>query len=143
MTEITLNPEAARFLRTLRVATATTLAAADLAGALRSRSTTSFLALAAKGVEDWRFPVDGLFSADGLVRATLVKETNAQTLVLQALGAAGLTRYAGVSAQVTLSSGVELAGAFDRDGALRLPLQAEIAEADLAGFEIELEGAAP
>jgi hypothetical protein len=140
MTDITISPEAARFLRTLRVATATTLAAADLVGASRSRSTTSFLALAAKGVDDWRFPTDGLLSADGLVRATLVKEPDAQTLVLQALGAAGLTRYAGVSAQVNLTSGVELAGAFDRDGALRLPLQAEIAETDLAGFDIELAG---
>ncbi len=138
MTNMPLTPDAARFLRTLRVATATTLAAADLAGAARVRSATTFLALAAKGRDDWRFPSEGLMSADGLIRASLGDEAGAPLLILQALGAAGLIRYSGASVLVKLASGAELAGAFDRDGELRLPLaEAGIGEAGLAGFDIE------
>lgn len=139
MTNLPLTAEAFRFLRTLRVATATTLAAADLAGADRGRSATTFLALAAKGRDDWRFPTHGLMSADGLIRASL--DADASILVLQALGAAGLTRYAGAAVRIRLTTGAELAGAFDRDGALRLPLaETGVSEAQLAGFDIEFTG---
>lgn len=141
MTPTKLTPDTVRFLRTLQIATASTLAAADLAGATRARAATTFLALAAKGRDDWRFPASGLTSADSLVRATLVDEGNGKTLILQALGAAGLVRYAGANVALTLASGIELAGRFNRDGALALPLgDAGVAEIDLAGFDIDFVG---
>jgi len=128
-------PEAARFLRTLRVATATALASYDAAHAAAPRRATQFLALAAKGRGAWSFPSEGLLSADGLLRAQLRADG---TLVLQALGAAGLTRYAARALVLKLASGRRVAVAFDADGALRLPLAAnELDESDLAGFDIE------
>ncbi len=82
-----------RFLRTVRVATHT--------GARRVRidrpeplcaGTGPVRALAAKGLEGWRFPDGGLAAADGLVVATVERDGAgaALALVLQVLGAAGL-----------------------------------------------------
>ncbi len=141
---LTLNPDASRFLRTLRVATATALAGANLAGDARARAATTFLALAAKGREDWRFPAEGLTSADGLVRASLDFTARGHALVLQALGAAGLTRYAEARVRVKLGDGRSLEGTFDHDGRLNLPLDvARASESDLAGFDIEFADDAP
>jgi hypothetical protein len=139
MPEINRVPETARFLRTLRVATASAIARHDLVQGARSHpATTRFLALAAKGRDDWRFPADGLLSGDGLVRASLVDEPGgSRALVLQALGAAGLMRYADLAIVLRLRSGQKFAGAFNRDGAFRLALNDNaLGEVDLAGFEI-------
>ena len=141
------NPsETTRFLRTLRVATATAIARHDLLQGVRDRpAATKFLALAAKGRDDWRFPAEGLLSGDGLVLASLVDEpAGSSALVLQALGAAGLMRYADLPIVLTLRSGQKFAGAFNRDGAFRLELgDKALGEVDLAGFEIEPEAAGP
>jgi hypothetical protein len=139
-------PETARFLRTLRVATATAIARHDLLQGVRDRpAATKFLALAARGRDDWRFPAEGLLSGDGLVLASLVDDpAGSRALVLQALGATGLMRYADLAIVLTLRSGQKFAGAFNRDGAFRLALSDEaLGEADLAGFEIEPEAAGP
>lgn len=145
MTDKTLSPDALRFLRTLRVATSTALAAYVAAHMAPTRPGTSFLALAAKGRDDWRFPTDGLVAADGLLRATLAGEgPEGRSLALQAFGAAGLTRYAGRSILVKTASGRRIAAAFDADGAMRLPLAAhDLDEAELAGFDIETTSDAP
>lgn len=138
--------ETARFLRTLRVATATSIARHALLEGVRDRPAgTKFLALAAKGRDDWRFPAEGLLSDDGLVLASLVDDAaGSRALVLQALGAAGLMRYADLAIVLTLRSGQKFPGVFNRDGAFRLALSDKaIGELDLAGFEIEPEAAGP
>lgn len=140
MTELSLSPDAQRFLRTLRIAAASAVAGYDFSHAAPKRTTTSFLALAAKGRDDWRFPAGGLLSTDGLLRAALVEDAaGARSLALQALGAAGLTRYAGLSVVLKLATGRRIAAKLDADGGLRLPLaQNELNEIDLAGFDIEM-----
>ncbi len=132
--------DTARFLRTLRVATQSALAEYEMTRARRDlRSNVTFLALAAKGAGEWRFPVEGLLSADGLVLATLETDgATARALVLQAQGAAGLARYAGLQTQVCLQDGHSFDAVFDRDGRLALPLDAlEMSVTDFSGFAIE------
>ncbi|HLJ70947.1 MAG TPA: hypothetical protein VKU03_06495 [Roseiarcus sp.] len=140
------DAQAARFLRTLRVATQTALAEYALSGGrAASRPRLAFMALAAKGPGEWRFPASGLLSADGLVLAKLVSEPAAEpVLELQAQGVAGLSLYASRSARATFAGGRALDGAFDRDGRMRLSLAgAAIEEADLSSFELELLDEAP
>ena len=141
----TSNTDAARFLRTLRVATQSAIVRHDLLRGGRERSSAAtFLALAAKGAGDWRFPAEGLLSADGLVLATLVQTgAGERNLVLQAQGAAGLASYINLAVRLRLNSGREIAGAFDRDGRLDLKLDSpEIGDDDLVGFSIETGDAA-
>jgi hypothetical protein len=138
--------QTARFLRTLRVATQTALAEYALGGRAVSRPRLTFMALAAKGPGDWRFPASGLLSADGLVLATLTSEGSAASVLeLQAQGVVGLSLYANRSARVTFASGGEAAeGVFDRDGRMRLSLAAgSIRESDLSAFDLELLDDAP
>ena len=140
MTSTTNPTDIARFLRTLRVSTQTALALDDLTrGHGQSRSTTTFSALAAESAEGWHFPSDGLMSADGLLLARVA----ADSLELQAQGAAGLSTYADRSVRVRLASGREAEGVFDRDGRLEvIPEGAAVSEADLAEFEVEILDAA-
>jgi hypothetical protein len=137
--------QTARFLRTLRVATQTALAEYALGGRAVSRPRLTFMALAAKGPGDWRFPASGLLSADGLVLATLTSESSgASVLELQAQGVVGLSLYANRSARVTFAGGEAAAGVFDRDGRMRLGLAAgSIRESDLSAFDLELLDDAP
>jgi len=138
----TFDPrEAARFLRTLRVATQTALALDDLQhGRGRARAASTFTALAAKGPGEWRFPATGLLSADGLVLAHLLHEGNeGKVLALQAQGVAGLTTYTLRGVRVRLGETLQVEGAFDRDGRLHIALDDKaLNEADLALLEIEL-----
>jgi hypothetical protein len=133
--------ETARFLRTLRVTTQTALAQYALErGRAGNRPSVTFLALAAKGPDAWRFPASGLTSADGLVVATLTREASgAAILELQAQGVVGLSLYANRSARVAFAADQSADGAFDRDGRMRLALgEMAINEADLATFALEL-----
>src|SRR5579883_1498566 len=136
--------QTARLLRTLRVATQTALAEYALGGRAAARSRVTFMALAAKGPDEWRFPAAGLLSADGLVLATLVGESAAAPILeLQAQGVAGLSLYANRPARVAFAGGQAVDGAFDRDGRMRLSLEGGVNEADLASFELELLDEAP
>jgi hypothetical protein len=143
----TFDPrEAARFLRSLRVATQTALALDDLQrGRGLARPVSSFTALAAKGAGEWRFPAGGLLSADGLVLARLLHEGDeTKVLALQAQGVAGLTAYALRGARVRLGETFQVEGAFDRDGRLHIVLDDQaLSEADLSRLEIELLDPAP
>jgi hypothetical protein len=143
MNNTTTNPQTARFLRTLRVATQSAIVRHDLVhGGREWRSGATFLALAAKGPGEWRFPAEGLLSADGLVLATLLRDGENETaLVLQAQGAAGLSQYMNLAVRLVLNSGREIAGVFDRDGRFEARLgSVEIDENDLVGFTIETGG---
>jgi hypothetical protein len=131
----------AKFLRTLRVATQTALAEYALAGGRSvSRPRVTFLALAAKGPGDWRFPAAGLLSADGLVMAKLISEGAPEpTLELQAQGVVGLSLYANRRVRLSFSDGRAAEGAFDRDGRMLISFAgAAIEESDLASFQLEL-----
>jgi hypothetical protein len=143
----TFDPrEAARFLRTLRIATQTTIALNDLGRAgERGRPVSTFAALAAKGAEEWRFPAAGIMSGDGLVLARLLHEGDgAKVLALQAQGAVGLDAYAQRAVKVRLGEALELDGMFDRDGRLHVVLDADALErADFSRLEIELLDAQP
>jgi hypothetical protein len=131
--------EMARFLRTLRVTTQTALAEYSLGGRATSRPRVSFMALAAKGPGDWRFPTAGLLSGDGLVLAKLTAEGGGQVLELQAQGVVGLSLYASRSARATFAGGQSVEGVFDRDGCMRLDLAGvSVDEAELSTFDIEL-----
>ncbi len=131
--------DAARFLRTLRVATGVALAQHDLrrAGA-RSAPAATFLALAAK-TGQWRFPEEGVLSSDGMLLAKRVRDPDgAGALALQAQGAAAVSLYAGKRAEARIGSAWAAVGAFDRFGAMRLALDAdEVDDSDLARIEIE------
>lgn len=134
--------EAARFLRTLRVATGVAVAADELKR-VRAAPTASFLALAAKSGE-WRFPAEGLLSGDGLLLARRTREADGGALLLQAQGAVGVTTYAGREARVVVGEAWSAQGVFDRFGALRLALGAqELDDAALAKFDVELLDGAP
>ena len=138
--------ETAKFLRTLRVTTQTALAQYALQrGREAARPTATFMALAAKGVGDWRFPAAGLMSADGLALAKLTHETTgAPILEVQAQGLVGLSLYASRAARVVFSGAREAQGVFDRDGRMRLLLEeTTIKEQDLATFELQLLDEAP
>jgi hypothetical protein len=133
--------EAARFVRTLRVATQTALALDDLRhGRTNERPSAGFMALAAKGPQEWRFPAAGLLSSDGLVLAQLLHENEgARVISLQAQGLAGLTAYADRAARVRFGAMLTLEGMFDRDGRLHLVVdEAALSEADLSAFDLEL-----
>ena len=137
----TIDRETARFLRTLRVTTQTALALDDLRhGRLNERPTAGFMALAAKGPQDWRFPAAGLLSSDGLVLASLLHENEgARVVQLQAQGLAGLATYADRAARVHFGDNLTLEGMFDRDGRLHLVVdEAALSEADLSAFDLEL-----
>ena len=127
--------QAARFLRTLRVATGVAVAREDMR---RSRPalapTASFQALAAK-TGAWRFPDEGLMSGDGLL---LARRVGADALVLQAQGAAGVATYAGRSARVSAGATSVGEAAFDRFGALTLALADAFDDVELATLEVEL-----
>lgn len=130
-----------RFSRTLRVTLATALAEHEL-----SRRTaaplTRFTALAAKGVDAWRFPEDGLLSEDGLLVARLESDAAGapRVLVLQAQGAAGLEALAGRSLSVGL--GLDSRPAiFDRNGRAEIDLAGlALTHDDLASFRLDVEG---
>ena len=144
MTGEPTEAQTARFLRTLRVTTQTALAEYALGGRAVSRPRLTFMALAAKGPGDWRFPSAGLLSADGLVLAKLQSEgSDASVLELQAQGVVGLSLYANRSARVTFAGGQAAEGVFDRDGRMRLSLSAAISGADLSIFDLELQDDAP
>jgi hypothetical protein len=133
--------DAARFLRTLRVATYTALAQDDLRrGRNLERPAASFQALAAKGPGEWRFPGAGLMSSDGLVLAKLSRQPEgAHVMELQAQGLTGLSLYANRAARVRFGSNLSADGVFDRDGRLHLVFEdAAINEADLSAFELQL-----
>jgi hypothetical protein len=130
---------AARFLRTLRVTTGVAVALEDA----RRRTWTpaaTFMALAARGVDGWRFPTEGMLSGDGLLLATCERQGDGSgALVLQAQGGAGVTAYAGQAARVRVGDNWTSEGAFDRFGALRVSLRAgELSDTELARFEVEL-----
>lgn len=126
---------AAQFLRTLRVATGVAVSLEDVRR--RSAPSASFLALAAK-IGEWRFPSEGLLSGDGLLLATRLADDGG-ALLLQAQGAAGVTAYAGRRAQAVVGDKWSAQGAFDRFGAMRLPLGGqELDDAALARFDVEL-----
>jgi hypothetical protein len=136
--------EAARFLRTLQVATGVATSLEDIRrNRGRAGSGTTFLALAAKtGV--WRFPEEGVLSGDGLLIAKRVREADGVALVLQAQGAVGVSTYAGRPARARIGEAWSGEGTFDRVGALRLALDAdEVDDSDLARIEIELTDDAP
>jgi hypothetical protein len=125
--------QAARFLRLLRVATGVAIAADDLRKGARAAPAT-FLALAAK-TGAWRFPEEGLVSGDGLLSLKLTPGA----LLLQAQGAAGLSVYAGRTAQVRIGERWSGECVFDRFGAARAAFaEGDFDEADLAGVEVEL-----
>jgi hypothetical protein len=133
--------EAARFMRTLRVATSTALAQDDLRrGRNLERTAASFQALAAKGPGEWKFPGAGLMSSDGLVLAKLSRQPEgAHVMELQAQGLIGLSQYANRAARVRFGSNLTADGVFDRDGRLHLVFEdAAINEADLSAFELQL-----
>lgn len=141
MTQAFDPADSRRFVRTLRVAVQTALAGAELArGRGEARAGGAFMALAAKGTDDWRFPAEGLRSADGLTLARLLSgDAGALRLELQAQGAAGLTAYANRAIRLRFPDGRALASAFDRDGRAEFALDREtFAPADLSAFEIEL-----
>ena len=135
--------EAARFLRTLRVVTGVAVSAQEMRR-VREAPAATFLALAAKTGE-WRFPSEGLLSGDGLLLAKRVREADGSgALVLQAQGAAGVTAYAGRVARVVVGDAWSGQGAFDRFGALWLPLAAQdLDDSALARFNVELLDGAP
>lgn len=135
--------EAARFLRTLRVATGVAVSGDEMRR-VRATPAASFLALAAKTGE-WRFPPEGLLSGDGLLLAKRLREADGGgALVLQAQGAAGVTAYAGRETRVVVGQGWSAQGAFDRFGALRLALGAhDLDDAALGRFDVELLDGAP
>lgn len=133
--------EAARFLRTLRIATHTALAQDDLQrGRSLVRPAAAFQALAAKGTGEWRFPGSGLMSSDGLVLAKLSRQAEgAHVMELQAQGLLGLSVYANRAARVRFGAHLAADGVFDRDGRLHLVFEeAAISEADLSAFELQL-----
>jgi hypothetical protein len=133
--------DAARFLRTLRVATGTALAEHDLRrGRGVGRPAAAFQALAAKGPGEWRFPESGLMSSDGLVLAKLSRQAGgARLLELQAQGVAGLSVYVNRAARVRFGAHLAADGVFDRDGRLHLVFEeAALSEADLSAFELLL-----
>ncbi len=137
--------QAARFLRTLRVATGAATSLEDIRrGRGRSAPAATFLALAAKTAGAWRFPDEGVLSQDGLLLAKRTREADGSgELVLQAQGAVGVSTYAGRAARARVGDAWSAEGAFDRFGALRLPVTAdELEDAELARFEVEfLDGA--
>lgn len=131
--------DAARFLRTLRVATGVAVAMDELRRGRAARPAASFLALAAK-TGAWRFPEEGVLSGDGLLLAKRVRDADGSVaLVLQAQGATGASIYAGRAARARIGEAWSEDGAFDRFGAMRLALDAdEVDDSDLARIEIEL-----
>jgi len=137
------NADAARFLRTLRVTTQTALAQHSLRN--DSVVSASFLALAAKGTGEWKFPAAGVASADGLLLARIIRNAGEPPcLEIQAQGLSGLQLYAHRGARVELSPGRSLEGVFDRDGRLRLTLDGgAIDEVDLAAFDLHLTDEKP
>jgi len=134
-----------RYLHSLRVATGTALARHDLSQNASVSGQTHFLALAAKGLQDFQFPEAGLVSFDGLLRANLsVEADGGATLTLQALGAAGLRAHAQRRTRLSIGAGLELESAFDRNGTLMIGLTPEeVAEADLSRFSVATIGQAP
>jgi hypothetical protein len=137
--------QAARFLRTLRVATGVAISQEEIRrGRGRATPAASFLALAARSVGPWQFPDDGILSADGLLLAKRMREADGSgALALQAQGAVGVSTFAGRPAAVRVGEAWFAEGAFDRFGAMRLPLaENELEDAELARFEVEfLDGA--
>ncbi len=132
--------DAARFLRTLRVTTGVAVALDEARrGRGAARPAATFLALAAK-TGAWRFPEEGVLSADGLLLAKRQREPNGSgALVLQAQGATGVSLYAGRQARARIGEAWAEEGTFDRYGALHLTLDAdEVDDSDLARIEVEL-----
>jgi len=141
MTEQFSARDAARFLRTLRVTTQTALARDEISrGRGQVRPSATFLALAAKGPGEWRFPAAGLMSSDGLVLARLLRENaGAKVLSLQAQGLTGLSTYANKAVRIRMGELFHVDGMFDRDGRLHVVLDEKaIDEADLSEFALEL-----
>jgi hypothetical protein len=131
--------EAARFLRTLQVTTGVAVVLEDIRrNRARAAPAATFMALAAF-TGAWRFPDEGLMSADGLLLAKREREPDGSgALLLQAQGAVGVSTYAGRGVRVRVGETFAIEGTFDRVGALRLPLAAdELEDAELASFEVE------
>ncbi len=131
--------EAAKFLRTLQIATGVAVSLEDIRrGRGAARPAATFLALAAKtGV--WRFPEEGVLSGDGLLLAKRHRESDGSaSLVLQAQGAVGVSAYAGRAARARIGEAWAAEATFDRFGALHLPLDAdEVDDSDLSRIEVE------
>ena len=141
MTDIIAQNEAERFLRTVQVITQTALAAYDISRSRRDgASGVTFLALAAKGVEDFRFPAAGLASSDQLLLARLLREgAKAGSLEIQAQGLAGLAAYANKPVRIRIGDTHHFDGVFDRDGRFLVDLEAKhVTESDLADIEVRL-----
>lgn len=143
---VALDPkDTRRFLRSLRVATGTAMAAYDLSRNRAAASGSQFLALAAKGVGAFQFPDAGLLSVDGLLRARLTRESDGGALlVLQAQGATGLLTYGERHARLSLGGELILDSRFDRNGTLTIGLAPEeLEEADLSRFTVAQIGPKP
>jgi len=142
MAELLDARETRRFLRSLRVATQTALAGYDLSRSRAAEGGASFLALAAKGPGEFRFPEAGIVSSDGLLRATLERDAaGGAVLTLQAEGATGLKAYAARGARLRLGLGLDFDSSFDRNGTLRLGLDRdETHAANFSRFDLELLG---
>lgn len=138
---------ARRFLRTLRVATATALAEYDLArGRAQAAPAAQFRALAAKGPDGWRFPDAGLASQDGLLLASLLRDDTGAPLRLdlQAQGSAGLSIFAERDVELRLGPAMAVEGAFDRDGRWSVPLSGQdVDEPALAAFDLRFRDRQP
>jgi hypothetical protein len=134
-----------RFLNTVRVATATALAEYELTvGRAAGAAPAVFRALAAKVADGWRFPAEGLESADGLVHAALERDAAGapDRLVLQARGSAGLAAYA--DRRLRLSFGPllpEAVAGFGPDGRAVVPLAGlGLDEDELSAFVLSPDG---
>ncbi len=134
-----------RYLHSLRVATGTALARHDLSRDASVSGQTHFLALAAKGLQDFQFPEGGLVSFDGLLRAKLsVEADGGATLTIQALGGAGLRAHAQRRTCLSIGDGLTLESTFDQNGTLTIGLTPEeVGEADLSRFSVATIGQAP
>lgn len=130
-----------RFLRTVRVATHTALAEYEIEQARRQiGAPVQFQALAAKGLDRWRFPEAGIAGTDGLLTATLERDSVGApgALILQAEGAAGLEAWAGRKVRVTFGPLAFAEARFDADGRAVAALAGlGLAEDELATFAIE------
>jgi hypothetical protein len=131
-----------RFARTVRVALHTALAEYELSRDGRAdRHQATFLALAARGTGDWRFPEGGIAAADGLLTARLERDGAGRParLTFQADGAAGLDAWAGRPTLVVIAGGEGLVVVFDRAGRAVLDLTPlAVAETDLSDFALRV-----
>ena len=138
------SPERWRKLaRTVRVSAHTALAEYEIMQARQVTATpvAEFFALAASGVDDWRFPDDGLRDAEGTLKITGQRNDEGRLigLAVQAIGGVALERYAGQQAQIVADKTTILPIAFDANGTALLSLiGSELAEAAFSRFTVQL-----